>query len=62
MEKLEGLVAKNGGQAVVVEMGEEFRLLTLQVGEGHATIAAGGGLIFRDDLRSMMRWLVVGCR
>lgn len=31
VEKLEGLVAKNGGQAVVVEMGEEFRLLTLQV-------------------------------
>jgi len=33
VEKLEGLVAKNGGQAAVVEMGEEFRLLTLQVGK-----------------------------
>jgi hypothetical protein len=29
--KLEGLIANNGGQAVVVEMGEELRLLTLQV-------------------------------
>lgn len=52
MEKLEGLVAKNGGQAAVVEMGEEFRLLTLQVGkegkkrEGQATIAEGGGYYF----------------